>query len=272
MTSSAKRLAREAESNAVFETTARAGYVANGLVHVLIGVIVVMIAAGGDGEGDQAGAMKAVAGAPAGFVALWLIAAALWALALWHAIEGVLARDRSGDLKGAARKWGRRAAEWGQALVFAVLGLISAAVAMGARPNAERTTEDASRILLEVPGGPILLALIGLGVGIGGIAFIVMGINRSFRKRIRIPDGRHGLAVTVLGVVGFVAKGVSLAIIGLLLVIAAVATDADTAGALDGAVDAILDLPLGPVLGWVVGVGFVAYGVFTVARARYARM
>lgn len=268
----AKHLAREAESSEVFEAMARAGYVANGVIHVLIGVIVLVLAAGGDGEGDQAGAMKAVAGAPAGFVVLWLIAVGLWALAVWHAAEGLLARDRSGDVEGAARKWGRRIAEWGQAAVFAGLGVACAAVAMGARPNGEEAAEGASRGLLQVPGGSILLGLIGIGVGIGGIAFVVMGIGRSFRKRMRIPDGKRGRTVTAFGIVGFVAKGVALTIVGVLLVVAAVATDAEAAAGLDGAVDAVLALPLGPVLAWIVGLGFIAYGVFTVARARFARM
>ncbi|MFC8680848.1 DUF1206 domain-containing protein [Microbacterium ureisolvens] len=268
----AKQFARDAESNSAFEVLARAGYVANGIIHALIGIIVLVIASGGRGEGDQAGAMKAVAGAPAGFVLLWLIAIGLWALGVWHAAEGLLARDRSGDTKGAARKWGRRLAEWGQALVFVLLGFISAAVAIGARPDAEQTAEDASRSLLQLPGGPILLALIGLGIGIGGVAFIVMGVLRSFRNRIETPDGKLGHAVVVLGIVGFVAKGVALTIIGVLLMVAAIGDDADTAGGLDGAVDALLDLPLGPALAWIVGVGFLAYAVFTVARARFARM
>ena len=38
------------------------------------------------------------------------------------------------------------------------------------------------------------------------------------------------------------------------------------------AVDALLDLFLGPALAWVVGLGLIAYAVFTVARARLARM
>jgi hypothetical protein len=268
----AKRLAREAESSTVFEAMARAGYVANGIIHALIGIIVIVLASGGDGEGDQAGAMKAVAGAPAGFVVLWLIAIGLWALGVWRAAEGLLARDSSGDTKGAARKWGRRLAEWGQALIFLALGVISAAVAMGARPDAEQTTEDASESLLRIPGGPILLALIGLGIAIGGVSFVVMGVMRSFRSRLRIPDGALGHGIAVLGVIGFVAKGVALVIVGLLLVIAAVATDSETAGGLDGAVDALLALPLGPALAWVVGLGFLAYAVFTIARARFARM
>ena len=268
----AKAAAREAEANPVFELFARAGYVANGLVHILLGVIVLVIAFGGKAEGDQAGAFKAMAAAPLGFVLLWLIAIALWALALWHAAEGILARDLSGDVKGAARKWGRRAAEWGQAVVFTALGLIAAAVALGARPDAEAATEEASRGLIEVWGGPIVLALIGLGIGIGGVSFIVMGFLRSFRNRMEIPDGAVDRTVAITGVVGFIAKGVALTIVGVLLIVAAVSTDADAAGGIDGAVDAILALALGPVLAGVVGAGFIAYGLFTVARARYARM
>ncbi|MFE5410051.1 DUF1206 domain-containing protein [Microbacterium sp. NPDC056569] len=268
----AKELAREAESNSVFEALARAGYAANGVIHALIGIIVIVIASGGDGEGDQAGAMKAVAGAPVGFVVLWLIAIGLWALALWHLSEGILAHDLSGDVEGAARKWGRRVAEFGQAAVFAALGAISAAVAMGARPDGEEAAEGASRSLLQIPGGPILLGLLGIAIGIGGIAFVVMGVLRSFRKRMRLPDGGLGRGLATLGIVGFVAKGVALLIVGVLLVIAAVRADAKTAGGLDGAVDALLDLPLGPALAWVVGLGFLAYAAFTIARARFARM
>lgn len=269
---SAKQLARDAESNSVFEVLARAGYVANGVIHAIIGVIVLVIASGGDGEGDQAGALKAVAGAPAGFVLLWLVAVGLWALAVWHAGEGLLAHDWTGDTKGAARKWGRRVAEWGQAAVFAALGAIAAAVALGARPDGEQAAEAGSQVLLRIWGGSIVLFLIGLGIGIGGISFIVMGVLRSFRKRIEVPDGALGRAVTVLGIVGFVAKGIALTVVGVLLVIAALGTDAETAGGLDGAVDALLDLFLGPALAWVVGLGLIAYAVFTVARARLARM
>lgn len=268
----AKAAARQAESSAAFEVLARAGYVANGAVHILIGVLVLILAFGGDAEGDQAGAMKALAAAPLGFVLLWLIAVALWALGLWHLAEGILARDRSDDVKGAARKWGRRAAEWGQALVFIVLGIVAAAIALGARPDAEAAAESASRGLLDIPGGPIVLALIGVGIGAGGVAFVVMGMLRSFRKRMDIPDGRRGRAIEIAGVVGFVAKGIALVIVGVLLLIAAVRGDAETAGGLDGAVEALLALALGPLLAGIVGAGFLAYGVFTVFRARFARM
>ena len=70
--------------------TARAGYAANGIVHILIGVIALVVAFGGDGATDQSGALMAIAGAPLGFVALWLIAITLCALGVWQLLEGIL--------------------------------------------------------------------------------------------------------------------------------------------------------------------------------------
>ncbi len=261
----AKDAARTAEASPAFQWLARAGYVASGLVHVVIGIIVLVVAFGGQGESDQAGAFKAVAAAPLGFAALWTVARCLWALGAWHAVDGFLAR---GETK---RKWSRRISAWGQSVVYIALGVVAAAVALGARPDGDEAAEGASRGVLALPGGPVLLGLIGAAIAVSGVVFAVLGLRRSFRTKMSIPRGAVGRVVTVLGVVGFVAKGVALAIVGVLLVIAAVRVDPDTASGLDGAVDALLALPFGPVLAAVVGLGLVAYGVFCGFRARYAR-
>ena len=57
-----------------------------------------------------------------------------------------------------------------------------------------------------------------------------------------------------------------------LLVVAAVTSDASQAGGLDDAFDTLHGLFLGPVLVGLVGAGFVAYGLFLFFRARYARL
>ena len=87
MSSEVKQAARKAESSRTFRVAARSGFAANGFVHVLIGVLILVVAFGGDGETDQAGAFKAVAAAPAGFLALWVLAIALVALGVFHALE-----------------------------------------------------------------------------------------------------------------------------------------------------------------------------------------
>ena len=267
-----RRAARKAEANPALRVMARAGYAANGIVHILIGVIVLVIAAGGRGESDQSGALKAVAGAPFGFVALWVLAVALVALGVWHVFDGILAADFRGDLTGEARKWGRRASEWGQALIFIALGVLAASVALGARPNAEHATEDASRTALSLPGGAVVLAVVGLGIGAGGVAFVVMGVRRSYHNRLDMPGGAMRRVVDVLGVVGFVGKGIALVFVGVLLVIAVFAADPGVAGGLDGAVSAALHVPGGVFIASFIGGALIAYGVFCLLRARYARL
>lgn len=267
-----KRAAREAEQNTPLRALARGGYAANGVVHILIGVIAVAVAAGGDGATDQSGALMAIADLPLGFIALWAIAILLGALGVWQILEGILARTPRDDGQGAVRRWGLRIGAWGQAAIFIGLGLIAGSVALGAQVDTEQAVEHASRGLLSIPGGPVVLTLIGLGIGIGGVVFIVMGLRRSFRSRIRIPEHGFGRNLAGLGLVGFVAKGIALIIVGVLLLIASLSGDADAAGGLDGALNALLALDLGPLLVGVVGFGFIAYGVFCLFRARFARL
>ncbi|SFS00854.1 protein of unknown function [Microbacterium sp. cf046] len=267
-----KRVAREAEQNTPFRGLARAGYAANGVVHILIGAIALVVAFGGKGMTDQSGALTAIATAPLGFALLWIIAITLCALGVWQILEGILMRAASEDAPALASKWGRRVGAWGQAAIFIALGAIAASVALGARVDAEEATENASRGLMSIPGGPIVLVLVGIGIGIGGIAFVVMGARRSFRSKIEIPEHGVGRGIAGLGAVGFIAKGVALAIVGILLVVASLSSDADTAGGLDGALRAILALTLGPWLVAAVGLGFIAYGLFCLFRARYAKL
>lgn len=156
---------------------------------------------------------------------LWVLAVLLVALGLYHLVQCFLARGGS-----AADRWKDRASHAGQAVVFAALGVAAATVALGARPNGDRSAQTASRDVLSLSGGPLLLGLLAAGVVIGGIAFAAMGVRRSFLKKVDLPGGRVGSAVTVLGVVGYVAKGGALAIVGALLVVAAVKADPERAG------------------------------------------
>lgn len=258
--------ARAVERQPAARVLARGGYVANGLVHLLIGALVIGVAFGGDRDADQTGAFRAVAEVPLGFVALWVAAALLAALGVWHLAEGMLASRR----RRGAGVWGLRVSEWGQAIVFLFFGGLSAAVALGARPQADDAARDASRGILAVPGGVFAIVLVGVGVAIAGVVFVVMGVRRSFRSKMTIPDGAVGRVVEGLGVAGFIAKGVALGSLGGVLVVAAVRSRADEAGSLDAAIRALLDLSFGREIVIVVGAGLIAYGVFTVFRARYA--
>lgn len=267
MPPTARTAARDAEANPAFRGAARAGYAANGILHLLIGALVIAVGFGAREDSDQTGAFRAVAGAPWGAAALWALALGLVALGCWHVLQAFVPRRLS-----PLRRVGRIFAELPQGLVFLAIGVVSASVALGARPRAEQAAEDVSEGVLTWPIGGFVLGATGLAVAGVGIGFVWMGVRRSFRSKVRIPDGRHGVVLTALGVSGFLAKGVALLIVGVLLVIAAIRVEPDTAGGLDGAVTALVALPAGPLLVCLVGAGFLAYGVFTVLRARYAKL
>lgn len=259
--------ANRAEANPVFETLARGGFVADGVVHVLIGVLAVVVAFGGDGEADQPGALRAIAGAPLGFVVLWLAALALAALGVWQLLDGVLAHGSSDR-----RKWGARLTSWGKAIVFFALGVVAAAVAIGARPDPDEGVQDASRGLLTLAAGPLLVAAAGAAIGVSGVAFAVIGVRRRFLDELVLPSGRAGRVVTGFAVFGYVAKGLALVTVGVLLVVAAVKVDPDDAGGLDAALDGLVALPFGPLACGTIGAGLVAYGVYLVLSSRYRRL
>lgn len=267
MTDAVQQAARTANSSRPLELLARGGYAASGVVHLLLGALVVGVTFGGRGQTDQSGAFRTIATAPWGMALLWVLAVLLVALGLYHLVQCFVARGGS-----AADRWKDRASHAGQAVVFAALGVAAATVALGARPNGDRSAQTASRDVLSLSGGPLLLGLLAAGVVIGGIAFAAMGARRSFLKKVDLPGGRVGSAVTVLGVVGYVAKGGALAIVGALLVVAAVKADPEQAGGLDAAVHTLLGLPFGQALVACAGIGFASYGVYLFFRARYAKL
>lgn len=266
MNDNVRSAAQTAENNPVFRRIARGGYVANGLMHALIGAAALSIAFTGEGQSDQSTALESIQSAPLGAVALWTVAGLLLALGLFHLVVGT-----AKSFTSKKRKWGQRISHWGQGIAYLVLGGIAISVAMGSSSNGDDNAEEASRGLLDMPGGPILLALVGAGVAIAGIVFICLGIGRGFKKKMRIPAGGFGRLITVLGSVGNISKGASILVIGGLIALAAIRNDPESAGALNAAIQTVYEWPGGPVIVGAIGVGFFAYAAFLVFRARYAK-
>lgn len=260
--------AQKTEQTAPLRVLARGGYVASGVLHLIIGALAVsLVVHDGRGEADQASALTSIARLPLGTAALWALALLFFALGGFHIVHGFALRCPS-----RAERWRRRLAEWGQAVAFCTMGGGAIAVSVGARPDPDHTAQEASRGLLTLPGGTVLLVLLGLTVVGVGAAWIWMGLSRSFRKQIDLPAGWRGHAISTLGAVGYIGKGGALMLVGGLLAFAGSRESAAAAGALDSAITALQDLPGGPIVTLLISAGFFAYGVFSIFRARLARL
>lgn len=265
---SAASAASAAQDSTVFRVLARIGYVVLGILHLLIGAIAISIATGGGGgDADQGGAMQQIQKSPAGVVLLWVIVLGLFALAIWQVAEAVIERDP--DTK---KKWGHRVKFVGTAFAYLAIAGTALTYALGGQSQSSQSSQSLSARLLAVPAGVVLLVLLGLIVAAIGIAFIVRGVTRAFKKHLDLPSGATRSGIVTFGVVGYIAKGIAVAVAGVLFVIAALTHDPETAGGLDSALRALAGLPFGTIILWTVGAGLVIYGLFCFARARYARM
>ncbi|GHD51441.1 DUF1206 domain-containing protein [Mycetocola manganoxydans] len=261
-----KAAARKANRDPRVRGFARAGLVANGVIHILIGVIGISVAWGSAGNADQSGALTTVSDIPGGVFLLWAATIALFGLALLQWTEAAQVESTTPRLIVM-----RRMTNVAKAFGFAAIAVVVGFYALGNRSDASETWQRLSATLLGTPGGVFALAAVGLGVGIVGGTLVFRGVSRNFREEMEPMDGIRSSVVGALGIVGHVAKGIALAITGLLFLSSAAFTDSDQATGLDGALRLVGSLPFGSALLIMMASGFVVYGLYLFARARFLR-
>ncbi|WP_434995788.1 DUF1206 domain-containing protein [Arthrobacter sp. Ld5] len=261
--------AEDASNSKGLEVAARAGYIAAGILHILIGVIALGLARGGSGEADQSGAIGQLAGNPGGIVLLWFCFVGCIALALFQLSEVFFgARTLSGKDKLKAQ-----AKSGGQAAVYAAIGVTFGQYALGGSSDSSSSASSLSASLMSNPAGAALLLAVGIGILVVGGYFVNSGATRHFLKNLAgLPRGRTGSAVVLLGMVGYIAKGFALGVLGVLVIVATVTNNPEQSTGLDGALKSLRDQPFGVWILGAVALGLMAYGVFMVVRSRYQRM
>jgi hypothetical protein len=271
MRSKASGKAEQAGDSTSLEMVARAGLIAYGVVHLLIGWLAVQIAwsASDSKSADTSGALKTLASQPFGRILLWLVAIGLVALALWQASEAIWGY-RNTDGAERARK---RLASAASAVIYAALGFSAASFALGSGTSSSQSQKDATSGVLGWPGGRVIVIVAGLIIIGVGVAHVIKGVKKSFAEEIDTspmsPVARKSVAQ--LGQVGYIAKGVALGVVGGLLSYATLTFDRQKQG-LDGAMQTILAQPFGKFLLTAAALGFVAFGVFAILQSRYRRM
>lgn len=259
MSGEARQAARKAGDSPIVEWGARLGYAVSGLMHLLIGWLAVQVAVGESASNaDQSGALATLARQPFGAVVLWLAVAGFALLAIWQLTEVVLQRE-AGDRAKAAGKAALYVAMAGSAYTFA----------SGGRTSSSKQTKDLTATLMHSTGGRYLVGAVGLAVvGIGGY-HIYKGWKQKFLQDLVEHPGKPAV---IAGRIGYIAKGVALIVVGGLFVVAAIQHNASKSTGLDGALRTLQQAPFGKILLFVVALGIAAYGVYSFARAKSARV
>ncbi|WP_344257018.1 DUF1206 domain-containing protein [Terrabacter carboxydivorans] len=249
---------RRAGDHPALETAARVGYAVNGVLHIVIGIIALQLAFGSKGKSaDQSGALGSMADNGFGLFMLWVAVVAWLGLALWQVTEAISGGWDTSDRAKAAAK----------AVVYLALSWTAFKFASGKGTSSKSQTTDFTASLMKQPAGQWLVALVGLAVIGVGVYHVVKGWKKKFLQDLETHPGQW---IVKAGRVGYIAKGIALAIVGGLFVLAAVRHKPSEARGLDGALRNLLGAPGGPVLLALVALGLVAFGVYCFGRARHA--
>lgn len=253
----------------------RCGIATRGIVYLLIGVLTVEAAFGRGGTiAGRSQALQAIYGQPHGRILLGIITFGLFAYALYSFARSFLDTEAKGrDAKGAAARVG-----------YAIVGLSYGALAWGAfqllrgtastMKSSNASTQQHTAQALNLPFGRELVVVIGLVVLAVAAVQLYRAYTARFRQHLALDrlGGQMKEWIVGLGRVGYAARGVVFAIIGFFLIVAGVHRSAGSARGASGAVQELLSQPFGHVLAGTVALGLVAYGVYSLAEARYRRL
>jgi Domain of Unknown Function (DUF1206) len=255
--------------NGVFERIARAGYVVNGLLHLVVGYLAFRIALGQGGTADQTGALATLAAKPGGTAMLWLAAAALLMLGLWRLVETALGRSSDRKATGSSSGVWDRAKAFGLAAVYLAFAYSAFGYARGAGRAADQQNSSISARLMDTTAGTLALIACGVIIVVVGGYHVYKGASRNFVDDL---NGKSGHLVRRLGAAGYVAKGVVIAGTGALVVVAACRSEPKKATGLDGALKTLGAQPYGAALLIAAGAGIITYGLYSFVMARSTKM
>lgn len=252
----------------------RLGHAAKGVVYLLIGALAVQVALGRGGETtDTKGALVRIAQAPFGRFLLIAMAVGIAGFVLWRLLQALLDTDNEGtDAKGIATRLGYA----GSAIAYTTLALSAVQLLRtgSVGKNTTQSTQDWTAKLLDKPFGQFLVGLVGLVVIGLGCYQLYKGFKAKFREDLELGKlGPHeNNWVTRLGQIGHIARGLVFGLIGLFLIVAALHHNPDEARGIDSTLATLAQQRFGPWLLGAVALGFVAYGLYMLAEARYRRM
>jgi hypothetical protein len=265
----ARGTARRASGSKPAHFLARAGLTARGVIYILVGWVAVLVALGHSSRpADQQGALQMLAGKSYGLVSLWLLAIGFAGYALWRLSEAAF--GVTGDRPGA----GPRLKSLGRAIVYAGLCYLTFTVIAGKAKSQSGRQQDITATAMQHPAGRLLVGVVGVVIVICGLTLVVEGARKKFMKYLRTGQmsARTRRVVKALGMTGTIARGVVFALVGVLVIDAAVTHKAAESGGIDKALLTLRDQPFGEFLMMLAALGLVVFGVYGLCEARWRRV
>lgn len=269
---SASAEARAFTHTRLFEALARAGYAARGIIYLIIGILALRLARGvGTEQASQQGALRTLAHQTFGHALLLAMAIGLGGYALWRAAQALVGETPEAGRHSAMD----RLAAVGSGIAYGAFCAIAISVLRGrSGGNSSSTSRKATSDALGWPAGRELVGLVGLVIIGIGVYQMYQGVAKRF-----LEDSKTGQmspevlrAFTALGVAGHVARGIAFGLIGVFAIKAAIQYKPREAVGLDGALYRLTQHTYGSIALLIVALGLIAFGVYSLADARFRKI
>lgn len=278
--------AREAAEHPAVSRLARFGLASRGVVYLVVGYLAVRIAWGGatrnpaESTGHAAsatGAVAAVGQAPGGRLALAVLAVGLAGYAVFSLLDTVLHHNHETPW---VKRWGDRAlSAFGVVLYGGLCAWTVSTALTGSRGKGSAAASHVHKAaltarVLRLPGGQELAGAVGVVLCVAGLFLVRRAFGQHFADRF--PPGRIGRrtwpVVLALGGTGYFFRGVAFAIVGGVIVDAAVTFQPSRGVGLDGALRLLAGQPFGPWLLFPTAVGLICYALYLGFETVYRRV
>ena len=199
---------------------------------------------------------------------IWLLGIGFAGYALWRLSEAAF--GVTGEGNGA----GPRLKSLVRALVYAGFAYLTFKVISGAQGSQTKKQQDLTATVMHHPGGRWLVGLVGVIIVIVGLALVFEGIRRKFLKNLQTSRMRPRTRRLVewLGVIGTAARGAVFALVGVLVIEAAVSYQPAKAGGIDKALLTLRNQPFGEFLLILAAVGLAIFGIYGLCEARWRKV
>ncbi|MEO8748441.1 MAG: DUF1206 domain-containing protein [Rhodanobacter sp.] len=250
---------------------ARCGYVAEGLIYVLVGGFGMAVALHpGELPQGSAGALSQLGDAPLGMVMLAVLALGLAAFVFWQGTQALFDPEYRSDRWTPKRLAARVGCLMNAALHAVLVGDVVWLVFGFGRPAGHGKTQALwTARAMQLPLGRWAVAATGIGI----VIFALVQFNRAATGardcRVDLAHTRWRRLIRLTGQVGYAARGVTFGLVGALLLGAAWRHDATKARGIAGALNTLREQPFGLWLLGVVAFGLIAYGIFQIAEAPF---
>jgi uncharacterized membrane protein YhdT len=253
----------------------RAGFLARGLLYIVIGWISLEIAFGKTSQqADRSGVVQALGRTAGGEVALWILGVGLFGMAVWRLAEAAFGPPVEDKDKRKA-VWVRLSC-LAKAVVYAVLGygVLQYAVGAGSPPSSDQESVGLTATLMRQPGGRAAVIVIGLVLIGSGLYLAYQALRARFRKDLLLSQmgRRTAWIVDWLGRIGGIARGAVFITAGVFLIVAAAEAKPGEAKGIDSSLRALTETPLGPWLLALVALGLIIFGLFSCCETRWRRV